>query len=354
MKIANIVLTSQNGGVEKVFIDYQKILRDKLNHQVFSIVKDDAPYFCELEKEGIEAVKIKNNFGYCDYFAIKKIQKSLLDFDADAVITHAGRSTVLTKKAIKKIKHKKIIQVAINHSNNVKRSIGADLIISMNKEIFYKTIDCGQNEKQSFVIYNALDLENFKFKKPKINFNKKRIIIGMMARLESTKGFLEMLNAIKILNEKYDKEFILKIAGSGDFEKEIKDEIKKLQIENKVEFLNWINDKEKFFNEIDIFVLPSLNESFGLVILEAMQYFCPIVASDADGPKLILQNEVDGLITKINPKESYPERLAQNILKISENEEFAKNIVKNANKKLQDKFSFARLEKDLENIFGRN
>ncbi len=353
MKIANIVLTSQNGGVEQVFIDYQKILRDKLGHEVFSIIKDDAPYFKDLEKENIKFVKIKNKLGYNDFLAIAKIKKALQSFQADAVITHAGKASILTRKAIKKIKDRKVIQVAMNHSNNVKRSIGADIIFSINKEIFYKTIDLGQQPDKSFIIFNALDLDQSIAQK-EINFNKKNISIGMMARFDRTKGFLEMLDAIKILNANSSKNFILKIAGGGYFEEEIKNKIKELKIEKNVEFLGWIQDKKKFFSQIDIFTLPSLEEPFGLVVLEAIKHFCPLIASNSDGPQIIIRNEIDGLLTQLNPPEEYPRKLAENILNMIQNEQKTKEMVASANERFINKFSFKRLEKDLENVFGKN
>lgn len=354
MKIANIILTSQNGGAEQVFIDYQKILRDKLGHEIISIIKNDAPYDKILDQENIKYFKTSNNFGYYDFFAIRNIRKILTDNNVDAVLTHAGKASILTKKAIKNINHKKITHIAMNHSNNVKRSIGADYIFSINKEIFYKTIDLGQSEEKSIIIYNALNLENFQFEDPKINFDKNEIHIGIMARFDRTKGYPEILNAIKILNNKSNKKFILNIAGGGYFENEIKNEIKKLKIENLVNFLGWVEDKKKFFDNIDIFTLPSIEEPFGLVILEAMKYSCPIVSSDADGPKVILRNEIDGLITQINPHESYPQKLADNILKIINNKDLAQKIIVNSQQRLKEKFSFTRLERDLESVFGKN
>ena len=43
MKIANLIVTSQNGGAEQVFLDYTRLLK-KLGHDVVPIVKNDAPY----------------------------------------------------------------------------------------------------------------------------------------------------------------------------------------------------------------------------------------------------------------------------------------------------------------------
>jgi glycosyltransferase involved in cell wall biosynthesis len=346
MRIVNIILTSQNGGAEQVFLDYCKILK-KLGHEVFAIVKTDAPYAVKLDEIGVETVKIKNLFGFHDFFAAFKIRKILKKFQANAVITHMGRATKLFKMA-----HVDgIFHAAVNHSYNVKRSIGADLVISVNKEIFYKTVDLGQNPQKSFVLSNALDLTFCEFIERKIDFQKNVINIGAMGRFDRTKGFVELIEAIKILQKKFSqKKFILKIAGDGYFKEQIERSAKGAS----VEFLGWIKDKESFFNEIDIFILPSLEETFGLVLLESMKNCVPIICSNTQGPKEILRENIDALFAKIEPKKDYPDEIAKKIIEMITDEESAKNLAKSAFQRLHDKFSFQRLEKDLGDIFGDN
>ncbi len=350
MKIVNIFLTSQNGGAEQVFIDYCEILKKNLHHEVFAIIKDDAPYFSELERLNIKFKTTKNNFGFYDFFAINNIKKYLEECNADLVIAHSGRSTSLARKAIKKIK-KKILIASVNHSMNVKRSIGCDIIISVNKPIFYRTIDLGQSENKSFVVPNAIDLTDFKPYKPNIDLAKKdTIIIGSIGRFDKIKGFNEAIELIKSL-ENSPQKFILKIAGDGEEMHNLRALAKNLKIEKNIEFLGWIKNKKEFFDSIDIFLLPSLRETFGLVILEAMKYGKPIVSSDADGPKEIIRDHQDGIIVKRNGDlENYKKA----ITKIISTPNLANNLVENAFNTLQNKFSFQSIKLKLEDIFGKN
>ncbi len=215
MRIVNIILTSVNGGAEQVFVDYLVALKN-LGHEVLAITKTDAPYADEVEKLGIKVKKIKNNFGYHDIFAVSNLKNILQEFDADIVLSHAGRAASLSKKVAKKIKNKKILEVAVNHSMNVKRSIGADIILSVNKEIFFRTIDAGQSENSSFVISNAVDLKDAIANIPKVQLHEKEVIvIGTMGRLDESKGFACAIKAIKNLQKLSNKKFILRIAGSG-------------------------------------------------------------------------------------------------------------------------------------------
>ncbi len=351
MKIVNIILTSQNGGAEQAFIDYLVALKN-LGHENIAILKEDAPYADKVESLGIKVYKIANNFGYYDFFAIGKIKKIIAQFSADAVISHANRSNVLVKKAVKKIKQKKVYQVAVNHSANVKRSIGADIVISVNSKILAKTVDLGQDSQRSFVVPNAIDLLDMTISE--INFVKKdTITIGALGRFDRTKGFDALIEAISELKKITNKKFVLKLAGSGYFEDSLKELVRNLKIEEEVQFLGWISDKNEFFAGIDIFCLPSKNEPFGIVLLEAMKYCKPIVATNADGPAEILSSEKDAIIVNLQPETLLSHSLAKALLRVASDEDLATNLVKNATKKLLKKYSYQALEKNLADIVGR-
>jgi glycosyltransferase involved in cell wall biosynthesis len=354
MKIVNIILSSQNGGAEQVFIDYLAVLK-KLNHQLLAITKTDAPFAGEVEKLGIEVKKINNNFGYHDFFAINKIRKIIKEFQADCVIAHVGRSVVLVRKAIGKKLDVKLI--AVNHSPNVKRSIGSDLIFCVNKEIFCKTINLGQKENASFVIPNAVDLSDAFFAEKTINFSdKNEIILGAMGRFHSCKGFHILLQSLKILQNN-NKKIVLKIAGSGLEEESLKELTKELGLQDVVKFCGWVKDKKSFFQSLDIFCMPSIDiagETFGLVLLESMKNKTPIITSNCDGPQDVVRDKIDGLVFNVrnSNEEEIAKELASKINYLIANEELANNMVANAFQRVNEKFSYLALEARFREIFG--
>jgi glycosyltransferase involved in cell wall biosynthesis len=355
MKIANIILTSVNGGAEQVFVDYSRIFK-KIGHHVVAITKEDAPYANEVSDLGIEVKKITNNFGYHDVFAIRKIKKILEEENIDAVFAHAGRAIELVKKAAKKIKHRKVFVVGINHSMNVKRSIGCDLIISVNKQIFFKTIDAKQPEDRSFVLDNAITLDDAPKSFTAIDLTKKHEIkLGVIGRFDLAKGFEHAIRAVNILNKSTDIKFILNIAGGGRGEKNLRNLVKKLGLENSVNFVGWVSNKKNFYQEIDVLIFPSNKETFGLVVIEAMKYQIPVVSSNADGPSEILRNEIDGLIFNVrqNDKEQIANEIAQKVLRLTTEENLANDLVKNSFERLCKKYSYDSLEKKLAEIVGK-
>ncbi|MFM7620192.1 MAG: glycosyltransferase family 4 protein [Alphaproteobacteria bacterium] len=362
MKIANIILTSVNGGAEQVFIDYINIF-NQLNHHNFAIVKQDAPYGNVAEKLCSKTLKITNNFGYYDLLAINKIKNFLLENDVDYVFAHAGRSIALAVKAIAKISNKKILLVAINHSNNVKRSIKADLVISVNKKIFYKTVDLGRTPHNSFVVHNALDLSNIQEIKSIIDLeNKSEINLGVIGRFHKIKGFDQAIKTLKFIYDPQNKNLFsdkllskkinLIIAGIGEEENSLRKLVEEYRLENNVKFLGWV-DQSEFFNKIDIFLQTSNIESFGLVTLEAMKYKKPIICTNTDGSKEIIRNEIDGLKVNIEESKELSEQFSLKIDRLVSDNNFTNILVNSSYKRLQEKFSYNNLKNILLEIVGK-
>lgn len=357
MKIVNIALTSTNGGVEQVFIDYCDILKNKLHHDVYAIVKNNAPYKNKLTELNIPFKTTRNLFAYGDIFTIHNIKKFLLEFDADVVLTHNSRANALTRTALKKIKNKKIFHIAVNHSMNVKRSIGADIIISINKPIFYRTIDAGQAENRSFIVSNGIDLRTHKFVDKKIEFSKQKVItLGVIGRFVKAKGFasaIKMLKILKGLEKQYNKKFILKIAGDGEEKINLLSLTKKLKLKKDIEFLGWVKNPEDFFNKIDVFILPSRSETFGLVLLESLKYSVPIISTNVDGPQEVLRENKDAIIVKLKPINNLETRLVAALETLLNNDELANQMIKNGRERLIGKFSFDAVARSLEEIIGK-
>lgn len=147
--------------------------------------------------------------------------------------------------------------------------------------------------------------------------------IGVAARLVPQKNLQLLLDALKILSEKESKTFHLNVAGTGPLLDELKSHALDLGLQNSITWLGQIQDMKKFYDSIDLFVLSSNYEGFGLVLLEAMSHGVPIVARGTSSVPEVLGEEHPGIV-----ESSRPEELALALFRAMNDGEFLRNCLK--------------------------
>lgn len=132
--------------------------------------------------------------------------------------------------------------------------------------------------------------------------------IFFLSNLLPDKGVIVMLDALKILKER-GVDFICDFVGGETRYINAKfflDEIKRRDLQDRAIYhgRKYGIEKAQFFAMADVFAFPSLNEAFGIVALEAMEYGIPIVASNEGGIPEVVHDNVNGfLVEKGNPFE---------------------------------------------------
>lgn len=124
--------------------------------------------------------------------------------------------------------------------------------------------------------------------------NKKAICVG---RLEYQKDMPMLIRAWKLVVEK-EPEWMLDIWGQGSEYSDLKDLIKKLNLERHVSLRGVTNNVEEEYKKASLFVLASRYEGFALVLLEAMNMGLPCITFDIPGCNNIIQNNINGLLVK--------------------------------------------------------
>ena len=215
--------------------------------------------------------------------------------------------------------------------NNAKVCIAASNKI---KE-YFEGIDC----KNIVVIPNGIDLKRFQNLERETNRKKlglkNEFAIITVARLEKVKGLKYLIESINVLRNKYQLSvtgYKLLIVGDGRERENLKSLARKLNIEDRVQFLGQIpNEKvSEYLSASDCFVLPSLKEGFGIVILEAMAASIPVIGTKVGGILDIIKNEESGIL--VQPKD--PKELAEAIFKVYSQKEFTRNLIQNAKNSL--------------------
>lgn len=147
-----------------------------------------------------------------------------------------------------------------------------------------------------FIIHYGLKNTIINKSKKIQNFAPRKYKIGTIARLVPQKNIPLLLGAIQLLETKDSSEFHLVIAGDGPLEEQLHSLSIKLGIAKRVTWKGKISHVEEFYRDIDLFVLSSNYEGFGLVLLEAMSYGVPVVARRISAIPEVLGTNHPGLI----------------------------------------------------------
>jgi len=166
-------------------------------------------------------------------------------------------------------------------------------------------------------------------------------LVGTVARLTEQKGIATLLRAMKLLVSR-DARYRCVIAGEGEDEARLKALCRELGLEKRVRFAGHRSDIPALLEALDVFVLPSLWEGFGIVLLEAMALDCPLVASCTGGIPEVVEDGATGLL--VPP--GRPEALATAVHGLIQDEGLRRTLVRTARQALDHRFSADRMAQE--------
>jgi len=174
------------------------------------------------------------------------------------------------------------------------------------------------------VIHNGIDIAEFESRlKEKQKFDKKTILC--VAELHPRKGLKYLIEAFNKID---DDNLQLIIAGDGSEKRKLK------QMKSNVILLGKRDDVPQLMAASDLFVLPSLHEAFGLVLLEAMIAKLPIISTNSGGVPEIIEHGKNGLL--VPPANS--DALAEAIKTLLNSPELNKKFIQNGLEKVYKNF----------------
>jgi len=135
-------------------------------------------------------------------------------------------------------------------------------------------------------------------------------VIGSMGRFVEKKAFPLMVEALALLHQR-GVDFRAVIGGGGDEEAMLRQQIASHGLNEKMSLAGWVQNKAEFFAGMDLFVLPSHHEPFGIVLIEAMAASVPVLSTASEGPREIIQPGVNGALTPLNDAPAMADALAQ-------------------------------------------
>jgi glycosyltransferase involved in cell wall biosynthesis len=307
-KLMLIVPSMRGGGSERVM----SILANNLDRNKFDItlvlLKNEGPYLDDL-KSDIKIIDLNSNKAR---YGIFKLFKLIRTSKPDIVFSTLGHLNILI--AILKLFLSKDIKYIARESSIPSKShskTGKGKILKILYKLFYNKFDLiisqseymksdlinhyNINENKISIINNPVDIKkiNYLSKESIENFDKNKINLLAVGRLNKVKRFNLLINLMSKLNDS----FHLTIVGSGYEENTLRKKIKDLNLEKSIDLIGFKSNPYKYMSNADILLMSSEYEGFPNVVLEANACGIPVFGFNCPGGiSEIIEDGVNGIL----------------------------------------------------------
>lgn len=273
------------------------------------------PFVKVAREEGTNALAIPMRHKL-DFSIITKLRDVIKQEDVDLVHTHgvranlvgrlaarlAGRDTVVTTvhSLLAQDYPELLSRLANMFIERASRGLTTHFI-AVSGGLQKALLQQGIPEKKITVIYNGLNPDDFKRNCTPGAWRKKMGIapdvplVAMIGRLHPVKGHRFFLKAAAdILQSRPDVRFL--VVGCGPERAGLEEYAKHLEISDSVIFTGFVSDVSEILPDLNLLVIPSLWEGFGLTALEAMVVGVPVVATSVGGLPEVVEHGTTGLL----------------------------------------------------------
>ena len=236
-----------------------------------------------LKRKKIENITISHaHVSYPAAYLVEDLncKKMVQHHGLDVLQLLNGRSNLIKK-----------IQQNYLKENTIKQLNKADLNIGVSKLVLQKLSEFGTyNPKEEYVLYNGVDTSKFYPKKTDEN---NIFTIGCVANFWEIKDHITLIKSIQLLKEQ-GKEILVRLIGTGPTLQMCKNFVLENNLSGNIVFEKEIKHEELnlFYNEIDIFILPSYYEALGCVYMESWATNTPFIAVKYQGVEELIPKEL--------------------------------------------------------------
>lgn len=326
IKVMNVISDTNIGGAGKCVLTFLKYY-DKTKIDLMVVIPKNSLLAPEIEKLGANYVEIDGIADKSlDRQGIKEIKKVIKKFKPQIVHSHGCMSARIAAKLCGDCKIVYTRHSVFEPSPKISRGLGkvingfvnnstANRIIAVAEAAKDNLTQTGVSDNKITVIQNGveplkvLSPEEKKVLRSNYNVAEDEFLLGIVARLNYVKGHEYILEAIKALRDDGFKVKLL-IAGTGDWEQNIRNKAAELDIVHDVIMAGFVSDVTGIMNILDV----NLNASFGteatsLSLLEGMSLGVPAIVSDFGGNPGVVTHGKNGLIFKSKNSEDLAEKL---------------------------------------------
>lgn len=229
----------------------------------------------------------------------------------------------------------------IERSNRLKKSIlevfkSADKTVGVSSMVRDTILKYSPIPKKISFINNGIPFDKIKSKS--FNGKSQKIKIISVGYLIKRKGHEFVIHSIPaLISEGFEVEYI--IIGDGKNRKYLESLVREKQLEGTVSFWGIKSQEEVFhyLSEADIFCLPSWDEAFGVVYIEAMAAGLPVIACKGQGIQDVIEDGINGMLVEPKSADSVRDALRKLIL----NPDLCRKMGQTAAKHVNEKFTWS-------------
>jgi len=348
--ILEICLSPDLGGLELYMYKLCLYLNPRMN--IVSIINEEGKLKDKFSQSGIKFFETKRKSFFSLFSNAFKIAKLIDKHDIDLLHVHWTKdlpTAVLAKKISKK--SPKIVQTRHMHMTRFKSDFyhrwlykNIDLMIAVTKRVQSQIEQFIPQEIRPKVLTSYIGaagcdkIEQDKKEQLQKDYGIKDgdFIIGIVGRIEEPKGQYLLIDAIKKLKGKgIDiKGLVIGHAMDELYLKKLQDEVSRDNLNENIVFTGFTNEAQAHMKLCDVIVLATHKETFGLVLIEAMQCGICVIGSNDGGPLEIIDDGQSGLLFESKNSDS----LAEKIELLYMDKELKEKLAVSGRKKAQDVF----------------
>ena len=194
-----------------------------------------------------------------------------------------------------------------------------DCFIAVGQSMASQVIDWyGYDENKVVVIPNGVDTEKFappdsrENAKRKLGLDPERLVVGMLCRLDPDKGHRYFFEAVKLLRDRFDVQWVVVGGGIESAKVVVMQEAKDLSVDSTIRFMGVRRDVADWVAAFDCYVLPTLREGgCPISVLEAMSAACPVVVSDFPTNLEVITHGINGLVAPVGDSRQLAQRIEE-------------------------------------------
>lgn len=364
-KIRVLHVAEAAGGVERYLETLFKYSKDKVENILVCSQNYDYEKFKDLSDRVI-VLKMTHNVEFSSDLKVERtLRRIIKQLKPDIVYAHSSKAGAFARIADLGLNNKVIYNPhgwAFNMQQSARKKRLYKWVEKISAHFCNKIVCISDAERESAlrekickpsklqVIYNGIDLEEIEKTTPmsriQLGIPEDAFVVGMVGRLSKQKAPDTFVKAAKLIKEKIPNAFFLMV-GDGELRDQIENIINQYDLGSSFLITDWVDNPTAYMKIMDVGMLLSRWEGFGLVLPEYMACGVPVVATNVDAIPTIINDGVDGIIV---PQDS-PQKVCDVTIKLYKNRHLRTTLMKNERDKAINRYNGQQMAQEMLELY---